>query len=238
MPLQAEIRPRGIRTETYMSSDIKKKAVRGVFWSSVDRFASQGISFCFSIVLARILAPKDYGVVAMIVVFTAIAQAFVDSGFSNALIRKPDIKDIDYSTAFYFNIVVGFFCYALLFVASPLIAGFYDTPILSPIIKITSLTVVFNSLCVVQRAIFTKKVDFKTQAVVSVICTVVSGIVGVYMAYAGYGVWSLVIQSTFATLVNCVLLWLFSKWRPALQFSKEMLTIKLANLKMFLVYTE
>lgn len=192
-----------------------------MFWSSVDRFATQGISFFFSIILARILAPKDYGVVAMIVVFTAIAQAFVDSGFSNALIRKPDIKDIDYSTAFYFNIVVGFFCYALLFVASPLIAGFYETPILSPIIKITSLTVVFNSLCVVQRAIFTKKVDFKTQAVVSVICTVVSGIVGVYMAYAGYGVWSLVIQSTFATLVNCVLLWLFSKWRPALQFSKE-----------------
>ena len=129
-----------------MSSSIKSKAVHGVFWSSVDRFASQGISFCFSIVLARILAPEDYGVVAMIVIFTAIAQAFVDSGFSNALIRKPDLKERDLSTAFYFNIVVGLACYAILFAASPFIADFYNTPILSPIIKVEALGVVFNSL--------------------------------------------------------------------------------------------
>lgn len=204
-----------------MSSSIKSKAVHGVFWSSVDRFASQGISFCFSIVLARILAPKDYGVVAMIVIFTAIAQAFVDSGFSNALIRKPDLKERDLSTAFYFNIVVGVVCYAILFAASPFIAGFYNTPILSPIIKVEALGVVFNSLCVVQRATFTKRVDFKTQAKVSIICTIVSGMVGVCLAYGGYGIWSLVVQSTLGTLVNCILLWLFSKWRPTLTFCRE-----------------
>lgn len=202
-------------------TDIKRKAVHGVFWSSVDRFATQGISFFFSIILARILAPKDYGVVAMIVVFTAIAQAFVDSGFSNALIRKPDLKEKDLSTAFYFNIVVGVVCYGILFIVSPFIADFYDTPILSPIIKITALSVPFHSLCVVQRAILTKKVDFKTQAKVSIICTIVSGILGIYLAYRDYGVWSLVVQGTFAAIVNCALLWLLSKWRPALQFSKE-----------------
>ena len=204
-----------------MSSSIKSKAVHGVFWSSVDRFASQGISFCFSIVLARILAPKDYGVVAMIVIFIAIAQAFVDSGFSNALIRKPDLKERDLSTAFYFNIVVGLVCYAILFAASPFIADFYNTPILSPIIKVEALGVVFNSLCVVQRATFTKRVDFKTQAKVSIICTIVSGLVGVCLAYGGYGVWSLVVQTTLGTLVNCILLWLFSKWHPTLTFCRE-----------------
>lgn len=204
-----------------MSSDIKTKAVHGVFWSSIDRFACQGISFCFSIILARILAPKDYGVVAMIVVFTAIAQAFVDSGFSSALIRKPDLKEKDLSTAFYFNIVVGIVCYGILFIASPFIAVFYDTPILSPIIKITALSVPFNSLCVVQRAILTKRVDFKTQAKVSIICTIISGITGLIVAYNGYGVWSLVIQTTFATLVNCLLLWFFSNWRPTLTFCHE-----------------
>ncbi len=202
-------------------TDIKTKAVHGVFWSSIDRFASQGISFCFSIILARILAPKDYGVVAMIVVFTAIAQAFVDSGFSSALIRKPDLKEKDLSTAFYFNIVVGIVCYGILFIASPFIAVFYDTPILSPIIKITALSVPFNSLCVVQRAILTKRVDFKTQAKVSIICTIISGITGLILAYNGYGVWSLVIQTTFATLVNCLLLWFFSNWRPTLTFCHE-----------------
>ena len=202
-------------------TDIKKKAVHGVFWSSIDRFATQGISFIFSIILARILAPKDYGVVAMIVVFTAIAQAFVDSGFSNALIRKPDLKEKDLSTAFYFNIVVGAVCYGVLFFASPFIADFYNTPILSPIIKITALSVPFNSLCVVQRAILTKRVDFKTQAKVSIICTIVSGIIGLVLAYSGYGVWSLVVQSTFAALVNCLLLWIFSNWRPTLTFCRE-----------------
>ncbi len=202
-------------------TDIKTKAVHGVFWSSIDRFASQGISFCFSIILARILAPRDYGVVAMIVVFTAIAQAFVDSGFSSALIRKSDLKEKDLSTAFYFNIVVGIVCYGILFIASPFIAVFYDTPILSPIIKITALSVPFNSLCVVQRAILTKRVDFKTQAKVSIICTIISGITGLILAYNGYGVWALVIQTTFATLVNCLLLWFFSNWRPTLTFCHE-----------------
>lgn len=203
-----------------MSDNLKVKAARGLFWSSVDRFSSQGISFVFSIFLARILDISDYGIVAMIVVFMAVAQAFVDSGFSSALIRKPDLNEEDKSTAFYFNIVVGLACYGILFIASPLIADFYDEPLLSPIIRVTGLSIIFNSLCVVQRALFTIAVDFKTQAIISLACTVISGVVGLVMAYNGYGVWALVAQSTVSTFFNFVLLWLCSRWRPVTGFSK------------------
>ena len=203
-----------------MSDNLKAKATRGLFWSSVDRFSSQGISFVFSIFLARILAISDYGIVAMIVVFMAVAQAFVDSGFSSALIRKPDLNEEDKSTAFYFNIVVGLACYGILFIASPLIAVFYDEPLLSPIIRVTGLSIVFNSLCVVQRALFTIAVDLKTQAIISLVCTVISGVVGLVMAYNGYGVWALVAQSTSSTFLNFVLLWFCSRWRPITGFSK------------------
>lgn len=203
-----------------MSDNLKAKATRGLFWSSVDRFSSQGISFVFSIFLARILDISDYGIVAMIVVFMAVAQAFVDSGFSSALIRKPDLNEEDKSTAFYFNIVVGLTCYGILFIASPLIADFYGEPLLSPIIRVTGLSIIFNSLCVVQRALFTIAVDFKTQAIISLACTVISGAVGLVMAYNGYGVWALVAQSTISTFLNFVLLWLCSRWRPVTGFSK------------------
>ena len=203
-----------------MSDNLKAKATRALFWSSVDRFSSQGISFVFSIFLARILDISDYGIVAMIVVFMAVAQVFVDSGFSPALIRKPDLNEEDKSTAFYFNIVVGLACYGILFIASPLIADFYDEPLLSPIIRVTGLSIIFNSLCVVQRALFTIAVDFKTQAIISLACTVISGVVGLVMAYNGYGVWALVAQSTISTFLNFVLLWLCSRWRPVTGFSK------------------
>lgn len=203
-----------------MSDNLKAKATRGLFWSSVDRFSSQGISFVFSIFLARILDISDYGIVAMIVVFMAVAQVFVDSGFSPALIRKPDLNEEDKSTAFYFNIVVGLACYGILFIVSPLIADFYDEPLLSPIIRVTGLSIIFNSLCVVQRALFTIAVDFKTQAIISLACTVISGVVGLLMAYNGYGVWALVAQSTISTFLNFVLLWLCSRWRPVTGFSK------------------
>jgi capsular polysaccharide repeat unit transporter len=203
-----------------MSDNLKAKATRGLFWSSVDRFSSQGISFVFSIFLARILDISDYGIVAMIVVFMAVAQAFVDSGFSSALIRKPDLNEEDKSTAFYFNIIVGLTCYGILFVVSPLIADFYDEPLLSPIIRVTGLSIIFNSLCVVQRALFTIAVDFKTQAIISLVCTVISGVVGLVMAYNGYGVWALVAQSTSSTFLNFVLLWFCSRWHPITGFSK------------------
>lgn len=204
-----------------VTDSLKQKTTKGLFWSSVERFSNQGVSFIFSIILARILAPSDFGIVAMIGIFFAVAQSFVDSGFSNALVRKTDRREEDLSTCFYFNIGVGIMSYIVLFLIAPLVASFYNQPILSPIIRITGLGVVLNSLCVVQQALFTIKIDFKSQAKVTLSATIISGIVGVILAYQGYGVWALVWQGVVMTSARMALLWLMSKWRPTTGFSKS-----------------
>ena len=200
---------------------LKQKTTKGLFWSSVERFSNQGVQFVFSIILARLLSPSDYGIIAMVTIFFAVAQSFVDSGFSNALVRKTDRVEEDLSTCFYFNIGVGIIAYIVLFLIAPLVASFYNQPILSPIIRITGLGVVLNSLCVVQQALFTIKIDFKSQAKVTLSATIISGVVGVVLAYQGYGVWALVWQGVVLSLVRMGLLWLMSKWRPTTGFSKS-----------------
>ena len=204
-----------------VTESLKQKTTNGLFWSSVERFSNQGVSFVFSIILARILAPRDFGIVAMIGIFFAVAQSFVDSGFSNALVRKTDRREEDLSTCFYFNIGVGIVAYIVLFLIAPFIADFYNQPILSPIIRITGFGVVLNSLCVVQQALFTIRIDFKSQAKVTLSATIISGIVGVVLAYLEYGVWALVWQGVVMSLVRMGLLWLMSKWRPKAGFSKD-----------------
>lgn len=200
---------------------LKTKTKKGLAWSMVERFATQGVQFLFGIILARLLSPDDYGVIAMPLVFLAIAQCIIDSGFSTALIRKPELTEDDLSTAFYFNIGIGILCYAVLFFSSPLIADFYHTPILSSLLKVTALAVLFNPLCAVQQAILTRKIDFKTQAIVSFSGAVVSGIVGLYMAYNGFGVWSLVFQQVGGYVMRTILLWILGKWKPKRKWSWE-----------------
>lgn len=200
---------------------LKNKTKKGLAWSMVERFATQGVQFLFGIILARLLSPDDYGVIAMPLVFLAIAQCIIDSGFSTALIRKPELTEDDLSTAFYFNIGVGILCYTILFFSSPLIADFYHTPILSSLLKVTALAVLFNPLCAVQQAILTRKIDFKTQAVVSLSGAVVSGIVGLYMAYNGFGVWSLVFQQVGGYVMRTILFWGLGKWKPKRKWSWE-----------------
>lgn len=200
---------------------LKNKTKKGLAWSMIERFATQGVQFLFGIILARLLSPDDYGVIAMPLVFLAIAQCLIDSGFSTALIRKPELTEDDLSTAFYFNIGIGILCYAVLFFSSPLIADFYHTPILSSLLKVTALAVLFNPLCAVQQAILTRKIDFKTQAIVSLSGAVVSGIVGLYMAYNGFGVWSLVFQQVGGYVMRTILLWILGKWKPKRKWSWE-----------------
>ncbi len=205
-----------------MSSDnLKSKTKKGLVWSSVERFATQGVQFIFGIILARLLSPDDYGIIAMPLVFLMVAQCFIDSGFSNALIRKPDLTDDDLSTAFYFNIGVGVICYLALFFTSPLIADFYHTPILADLLKVTALATLFNPLCAVQQALLTRRIDFKTQAVVSLSGALVSGIAGLAMAYNGFGVWSLVCQQVGGYLIRTILLWTLSGWKPRRRWSWE-----------------
>lgn len=200
---------------------LRKKTKNGLIWSTVERFSTQGVQFVFSIILARLLSPSDYGIVAMPMIFLCIAQVFIDSGFANALIRKPDLTEKDLSTAFYFNIIIGLFCYILLFTTSPLIADFYDTPILSSVLKATALSTLFNPLCSVQQALLTIKMNFRLQARISLTSAIVGGVLGITFAYQGYGVWALVISQVVGAFLRVILLWIFGKWYPTTGWSRK-----------------
>ncbi len=200
-------------------SELRDKTVKGVAWSAVDRFASQGIGFIFSIILARMLMPEDYGTVAITLIFIALIQVFVDSGFSNALIRKADRTEQDLSTAFYFNIGVGGACFLLMFALAPLIALFFDQPVLTDLIRVCSISIIFNSLCIVQQSLFSIKIDFRTQAVISLTAVVLSGIIGISLAFNGWGVWSLAAQNVSYAFLRMTGLWITSKWRPRERWS-------------------
>lgn len=201
--------------------DIKQQTLSGVKWSAIGRFSTQCIGFVIGLILARLLSPSDYGVVGMIGIFLAIAQSFIDSGFSSALIRKKDSTEVDFSTAFYFNIAVGGVSYGVLFLSAPYIASFFNTPILKDVVRVVSINLFLNSLTIVQGAKLTVALDFKSQAKVSLITTVISGVIGIAFAYNGYGVWSLVYQSVASSFLRVVLLWIITKWTPSMVFSME-----------------
>lgn len=202
-----------------MAESLKNKTVKGTVWSSLERFSVQGIQFVVMIIMARILTPADYGLVGMLTIFIAVSQSLVDSGFSQALIRKQDRSEIDNSTVFYFNIAVGIVLYAVLFFSAPLISRFYNEPMLVPITRAIGLSVVFNSLVVVQRALLTVRLDFKTQAKASFVGAIISGAIGIAMAYTGFGVWAIVWQQLSNLGVVTVLLWILSRWKPILAYS-------------------
>ena len=168
--------------------------VNSVKWSSIDRLAVQAIQFILSMVIARQLLPSDYGVVAMLSIFINIAQVFIDSGFSQALIQKQNRTQKDYSTVFYFNIVVGFALYGLFVLCAPWIADFYNAPLLKVIIAVVGINFVVNSFSTVQRALISINLEFKKQAKISLISVFVSGSVALWMAYHNYGPWTLVMQ--------------------------------------------
>lgn len=202
-----------------MSESLKKKTTKGVLWSAIERFSVQGVQFLVMIVMARLLTPEDYGLIGMLAIFMAVSQTLIDSGFSQALIRKKERTEIDNSTVFYFNLVVGLLLYFILFVVAPYVAKFYETPELTAIMRVICLGIILNSLAVVQRAILTSNIDFKTQAKASATAAIISGIIGVGMAYANYGVWALVGQQLTSLGVNTLMLWLYSQWRPSWCYS-------------------
>lgn len=198
---------------------LRTKTIHGVFWSTAERFAVQGIQFLVMILIAREVSPSDYGLVGMLAIFIAVSDSIVNSGFSQALIRKQDRTEADNCTVFFFNIVVGLFLYAVLFLLAPWVAVFYNESQLCELMRVLCLIVIINSLGVVQRAILTAEVDFKTQTKASAIAAVVSGLCGISMAYMGYGVWTLVWQQLLNAGLNILLLWFYSTWRPRLVYS-------------------
>lgn len=201
------------------TSSIKEKSFSGIVWSSIERFSVQGVQLLVTLVMARLLSPEEYGLIGMLAIFIAVSQSFIDSGFSNALIRKIDRDETDFSTVFYFNIVVGIVCYLILFFSAPLIARFYNQPILIPLTRVLSINLFINSLTVVQRAKLTIKVDFKTQAEASFLAVIISGITGITMAYKGCGVWALATQQIVNGGINMVALWIMAHWKPKLVYS-------------------
>jgi len=198
---------------------MKNKTINALFWSFLERIGQQGIQFVIAIVLARLLLPEQFGLIAMLTIFMAIAQSFIDSGFGLALIQKQDADHLDECSIFFFNILVGFLVAGALFFLAPWIAAFYKIPLLTPLARVLSLNLIINAFGVVHTSLLTKRIDFKAQMKVSVIATVLSGSIGVAMAYRGYGVWSLVAQSIGSNLFRTTLLWLFLPWRPSWIFS-------------------
>ena len=202
-----------------MSESLKHKTVRGVGWSFIDNISNQGVTFLVGLVLARLLTPEEYGIMAMITIFIAVSNSIVDSGFSNALIRKVDIRRIDYNTVFFFNLLVSVFLYVVLYVISPFISTFFKEPILTEVTRVIGWVLIINALGIIPRTILVKEVDFKTQTKVSLISSISSGVVGIGMALAGMGVWSLVGQQLSRQFLNTLFLWVYCKWRPLWEFS-------------------
>ena len=202
-----------------MPPSLKQKTIKGAIWSSIERFSVQGINFIVMIIMARILTPEDYGIVGMITVFIAVSQTLVDSGFSQALIRKQDRTQIDNSTVFWFNLAVSVLLYILLFFCAPYISDFYEVPLLTPITRIISLSIIINAFALVQRSMYTVNVDFKTQTKASLSGVIVGGGLGIGLAYGGFGVWSIVWCQLATFSVQTIGLWILAKWSPGFIFS-------------------
>ena len=208
-----------------MGRSLKSKTLHGLFWSFFERIGQQGIQFIISIILARLLLPEQFGLIAMLTIFMAIAQSFINSGFGQALIQKKDATHIDECSIFYFNILVSFVAAGLLCVAAPWIADFYNQPLLTLLTRVLSLNLIINAFSLVQTTLLTKHIDFKTQLKVGMIATFLSGTIGVTMAFKGFGVWSLVAQSLGSNLFRTALLWFFNTWRPSLVFSLKAMRV-------------
>lgn len=202
-----------------MQQEVKTKAMKSFAWSGLQTMATQILQFALGIVLARLLLPEDYGVVGILAVFSFVAAIFLDSGFASALIQKKDRTDLDYSTVFYFNLLIAGLLYAMMWVAAPYIADFYHVPILKGITRLVMLSMLIGSFNIVQTTKFKIDLNFRVLAVASIVSLVISGATGIWLATQGFGAWGLAWQGVIATLVSTIILWCKSSWRPQLAFS-------------------
>lgn len=196
-----------------------KETSHGFLWSAIERFSVQAVQFIFQIILARLLSPSDYGLIAMLAIFMAFAQAFIDSGFTNALIKKLDRTDKDFSTVFYFNLFISIVIYILLYFGAPFIARFYRTSELIDITRAYMLSLPIIALGAIQRTQFTIKVNFRDQAIASFSGALAGGIVGIILATQQYGAWALVCSALATNVVTTIIFWIRSTWRPRWEFS-------------------
>ena len=201
------------------NDNIKKKVFSGLFWKFGERITAQIVSLLVSIVLARLLSPDDYGAVALVMVFITIANVFVTNGFGNALIQKKDADNLDFSSVLYINIGISCLIYLLLFIAAPFIAKFYNLPILVPTLRVLGIRIIVAAINSVQHAYVSRNLLFKRFFWSTLFGTIVSGVVGIVLAYKGFGIWALVAQYLTNTCTDTIVLWFTVKWRPVLRCS-------------------
>ena len=207
-----------------MEERLKKQTKNGVIWSAVQRFSTQGIQFVTTIIMARMLTPADYGLIGMLDIFIAILSVFVDSGFINALTRKQDRSHTDICTVFFFNIGVSCLAYCILFFIAPFVASFYDIPELCLILRVLGIILIIDSFGAVQITLMTIKLDFKIQTIIAIVSLVISGTVGILLAYNKFTFWALVVQSLSYGVISTTLFWHYSTWRPSFIFSRKSLS--------------
>lgn len=201
----------------------KKTVIANMLWRLAERCGAQGVSFIVSVVLARLLLPEEYGIVSLITIFTAILSLFTDSGFKNALIQKKDADQTDFSTVFYFNVLMGIALWFLMCLAAPAIARFYDKEYMTPYIRVMSLTLVLGGVNGIQTVVVARRMEFKRFFYATLGGTLISAAVGIWMAYGGFGVWALIAQKLVNQGIDTVILWFTVRWRPSLCFSLQRL---------------
>lgn len=200
---------------------LKNKTIKGVGWSAADALLGQGVTFIVGLVLARLLSPDEYGLIGICLIFTTVLNGIVDSGFSNALIRKKKVTDEDYNTMFMTNMAISIVLYVLLFISAPLVSDFFHRIELTALVRVTGLILFLNALSITQVTILTKNIDFKTKTKASLVSAIISGVIGIVMAFMGYGVWSLVAQQLSKQLLYTLCLWVLNKWWPKFTFYND-----------------
>lgn len=201
------------------SNNLATKTMSGIIWKFLERFCAQGVSFIVSIILARILVPEDFGNVAMIFIFIALADVFINSGFATALIQKKDADDLDYSTMFYSSLISSILIYFVIFLCAPLVGKFYNNDYLILLLRVFALRIPISVYNSIQHAYVSNKMLFKKFFFSTLIGTIISGIIGIIMAYRGYGVWSLIAQYFINTIIDTLILIITVPWKPKLMFS-------------------
>ncbi len=197
----------------------KSQVISSLFWKLLERIGTQGIQFIVQIVLARLLLPEEYGIIAIVMVFILLANVFVQSGFNTALIQKKDADEVDFSSVFFLSLVVAALLYIIIFFLAPYIAAFYSQPLLVPVLRVLSTTLFIGAFNSIQNAFVAKHMLFKKLFTSSFGAVIISGIVGIVMAYGDFGVWALVAQQLLNQMMVAILLWFTVKWRPHLLFS-------------------
>lgn len=206
-----------------MGDDLKQKMIGALTWSTIDRFGQQAVQFVIGLILARLLTPADYGLIGMVMIFAALSFVLVESGFGQALVRKKDANETDFNTIFYFNIFISLLLYIILYFSTPIIAIFFKQPQLILLGRIIFLSVLFNALYLVPFMKLGKAMDFKTIAKVNLISTLLSGLIGLILAFYSFGVWALVAQQVLYHFFRMITFHAFVKWKPQWLFSFEVI---------------